>query len=103
MRVREVSGWPPSKYDSAAKPREDCGNEEPQAFVLKSACYVNGHTPQSPDGVLLMVVVDSRTGEECTARLRISDPELGRKMAEVLAVCKGLPLAQAGNLKLKGD
>jgi hypothetical protein len=100
MRVHEVKGWPPSKYDSAAKSKEDCGNEQPEAFVLKSACFINGRNPRTQGGVLLLVVVDSKTGEECTARLSVEDPELGRKMAEALTVCKGMPLTQAGNLNL---
>lgn len=103
MRINDVRGWPPSKYDSAVQAHETCGNDRPEVFTLKAATFINGHTGESPGGTLLLTVVDSRTGEECTARLRIVDSDLGRRMAHVLGISKGIPLMQAGSLEISDN
>ena len=100
MRVCDVTDWPPSKFSSARVAKEDCPGDEPQEFILQSVCFINGRHTDHAEGDLVLVIQDARTGEECSARIRITDAELGRKLAQVLGSCKGLSLIQAGNLEV---
>ena len=103
MRVCDITGWPPSKFSSAKVVNEDCPTDEPEAFVLDSVCFINGHGPGRTGGDLVLVIRDTHTDEECTTRLRVEDADLGRRLAQALGSCKGLSLKQAGNREITGN
>jgi hypothetical protein len=97
-RVRDLSGWPPSRFQSAEEPfKEHVPKGE---LCLEAVTYVPGHPGK--EGFLLMILMDKDGGTACTARVKVAH-DLGRPALLALFLCRGMTLEQAGREPLPMD
>lgn len=66
------------------------------ALRLQDTTFIPGYRSHSL-GDLVLIMRCKVTEELCTARLKVASSNLGKRLMSVLAKCKGLSLAQAGN------
>jgi hypothetical protein len=99
MRIRDLRSWPPSTFKSADQVNVDCPTADLDHLHITAAYYIPGRRKGMP-GDLVLVVKDWKSGEVCTARMRVDDPELGLKLETVLGRCRGVSLSQVGGIDL---
>ena len=99
MRIHELRSWPPSSFKSADRADADCASVDLDELHVASASFIPGRRTGMP-GDLVLVLTHRTSGDTCTARLQVDDPELGLKLELVLGQVRGVSLAQAGRIEL---
>lgn len=97
MRIFDLAGWPPSRFQTAEAPPRLYSPRKPLALVVVSATFIQGYRR---GGDLLLLLECRDTGSCCSSRLKIQDPDVGRRAERALSLCRGLSLQQAGNREI---
>ena len=101
MRIRDLPGWPPKKFQKDST-MDDCPHDE-GALHIYSATFIPGSGGKKAQGHLIIQTEHSDTGTRCSGRIGVSGMSLGRRAAEVLSRRKGMTLEDAGNLQIPGN
>lgn len=99
----ERLGWPPEDFQCSENSGIPAAKRKPEALRIEDAQYVGGHPGLKSAGDMLLTLVDRETEAVCTARWKIQDEEVARRIQATLMNCKGLTLAQAGLQEIPED
>jgi hypothetical protein len=100
MRLRELTDWPPIKFEADAI-TEACPAKGDD-LIIQAATFIPGSKPKTP-GHVIVQLKDPKSGAKCSTRIRVTGLSIGRKVAEMLSRCLGLSLSQAGNTQIPED
>ena len=99
MRIKDLPGWPPECFYSAADPKVGFVPEDASKLLIDSVTLILGSKRTS--SVLHVILVDKAGGVPCSARFPIAGNELAQGAYSALKACMGLTFAKAGFRKLE--
>ena len=102
MRIHDLAGWPPSRFQTAEAPSKKFVPDNPRTLKLRNVSYFPGYRRAGTAGDLLLVLDCRESGEVCTARLKVKSVDVAWRAEVILTACRGLSLIQAGNRIIPG-
>jgi hypothetical protein len=96
MKVRELPGWPPTRFQCVA-----AVTVYPPSSAVKLRLHVAAPIPglgnrQGPE--VMLILMDEETEDLCSTRIRLKSGREAACLAKALAKCRGQTLDEVGNV-----